>query len=93
MSVADLNQVYHLLGLLEADAAARVATSASAQQIADLRKVMKQNRHHSLFKSGRLAESLAERQALMAALEARDADGSARLMQAHFENGLAAATP
>jgi hypothetical protein len=33
-----------------------------AQQIvADLRKVMKLNRHHSLFKQGRLADSLAGR--------------------------------
>ena len=137
MSVADVTQVYRLLGLLESDAAAQVAESASAQQIAelralhdrleqqmsqrdaffdaneqfhlrllalgdnrwreqivrDLRKVMKLNRHHSLFKSGRLAESLAEHRALMAALEARDADGAARLMRAHFANGLAAATP
>ena len=137
MSVADVTQVYRLLGLLESDAAAQVAESASAQQIAelralhdrleqqmsqrdaffdaneqfhlrmlalgdnrwreqivrDLRKVMKLNRHHSLFKSGRLAESLVEHRALMAALEARDADGAARLMRIHFENGLAAARP
>ena len=30
------------------------------QVVIDLRKVMKLNRHHSLFKQGRLAESLAE---------------------------------
>ena len=62
------------------------------QMVGDLRKVMKLNRHHSLFKSGRLAESLAEHRAVMAALERRDADATARLMRAHFENGLAAAT-
>ena len=61
------------------------------QIIADLRKVMKLNRHHSLFKAGRLAESLAEHRAVMQALEARDAAKAQRLMRAHFENGLAAA--
>jgi DNA-binding GntR family transcriptional regulator len=62
------------------------------QIVTDLRKVMKLNRHHSLFKQGRLAESLAEHRALMAAIEAHDAPGAARLMRAHFDNGLAAAT-
>ncbi|MBQ0958812.1 GntR family transcriptional regulator [Ideonella sp. 4Y11] len=62
------------------------------QIVGDLRKVMKLNRHHSLFKSGRLAESLAEHRAVMAALEARDPREAARLMRAHFDNGLAAAT-
>ena len=61
------------------------------QIVDDLRKVMKLNRHHSLFRQGRIAESLAEHRALMAALEARDADAAARLMRLHFENGLAAA--
>jgi DNA-binding GntR family transcriptional regulator len=62
------------------------------QIVNDLRKVMKLNRHHSLFKQGRLAESLEEHRALMRALEARHAPDAARLMRAHFENGLAAAT-
>ena len=44
-----------------------------AQIVTDLRKVMKLNRHHSLFKQGRLADSLAEHRALMAAIAARDA--------------------
>jgi DNA-binding GntR family transcriptional regulator len=61
------------------------------QVITDLRKVMKLNRHHSLFKEGRLDESLAEHRALMAAIERRDAAAARQLMQAHFENGLAAA--
>jgi DNA-binding GntR family transcriptional regulator len=135
MSVHDVAQVYHLLALLESDAAADVARQASEQQIielrtlhdrlerqlrqrdaffvtneafhmllldaggnrwrsqivADLRKVMKLNRHHSLFKQGRIAESLAEHRALMTALEARDAKAAQRLMRQHFENGLAAA--
>lgn len=135
MSSVDVQQVYRLLGLLESDAAAEVASTATPDGLAelqglhaqleasatqrdeffrineqfhrrlldlagnrwrqqivdDLRKVMKLNRHHSLFKQGRLAESLAEHRALMAALAARDAAAAGRLMQAHFQNGLAAA--
>ena len=135
MSRDDVVQVYHLLGLLESDAAAAVASHASPaqrqellqlhddlekavrqrdvffaanerfhmsllqmagnrwaqQMVADLRKVMKLNRHHSLFKQGRLADSLAEHRALMQALQAGDATAAARLMRAHFESGLEAA--
>ncbi len=135
MSRQDVVQVYDLLGLLESDAAARVAASATPSDLAglaalhaeltsaqgdpepffainerfhlrlleidgnrwrqqlvlDLRKVMKLNRHHSLFKRGRLRESLAEHEALMDALAARDAEGARRLMLAHFANGLQAA--
>jgi DNA-binding GntR family transcriptional regulator len=135
MSRDDVAQIYHLLGLLEADAAAEAARRASAAQIAelrqlherlekqvrsrdaffatneafhlklldiagnrwrtqlvtDLRKVMKLNRHHSLFKQGRLAESLAEHRELMAAIEARKGEAAGRLMRTHFDNGLEAA--
>jgi DNA-binding GntR family transcriptional regulator len=135
MSRDDVAQVYHLLALLESDAAATVAAQASAAQraelaalhaqlerqvrrrdgffaaneqfhvtllqmagnrwalqtVQDLRKVMKLNRHHSLFKQGRLAESLAEHRALMQAIEARDAATAAKLMKAHFDSGLEAA--
>jgi DNA-binding GntR family transcriptional regulator len=135
MSADDVNQVYHLLGLLESDAAAQVAKHADAEQraeldrlhaqlerqarqrdaffttneefhmallhmagnrwavqmVADLRKVMKLNRHHSLFKRGRLAESLAEHRALMQAIEQRKPATARALMQAHFSSGLAAA--
>ncbi|MBZ8142321.1 GntR family transcriptional regulator [Rubrivivax gelatinosus] len=135
MSAADVAQVYHLLALLESDAAATVATEGAAaeherlralharletetgdrdvffatneafhmvlleaagnrwatQVVTDLRKVMKLNRHHSLFKQGRIAESLAEHSAIVDAICARDADAARRLMQAHFQNGLAAA--
>ena len=131
----DVAQVYHLLGLLESDAAARVAETASAEdrhelarlhallerqarqrdaffatneqfhmallqmagnrwavQVAtDLRKVMKLNRHHSLFKRGRLAESLGEHRALMQAIDQRDPARARTLMQAHFNSGLLAA--
>ena len=64
----------------------------SAQIVQDLRKVMKLNRHLSLFKQGRLAESLAEHRAVMTAIAARDAALAARLMREHFDNGLAAAS-
>jgi len=135
MSSDDVRQVYHLLGLLESDAADQVAVSATdaqradlqrlherlekqvrqrdaffatnelfhmtllemagnrwaAQVVTDLRKVMKLNRHHSLFKQGRLADSLAEHRALMAAIAARDGAAARRLMRAHFASGLEAA--
>ena len=135
MSAEDVSQVYHLLAVLESDAAAEVARHASEAQLSelralhdrlekqvkqreaffvtnerfhmrlleiagnrwrtqiiiDLRKVMKLNRHHSLFKAGRLAESLAEHRDVMLALEAREAAKAQRLMRSHFENGLTAA--
>ncbi len=135
MSRDDVAQIYHLLALLESDAAGSVAARASeteraelaqlharleaqvrrrdaffatnelfhmtllrmagnrwaTQTATDLRKVMKLNRHHSLFKQGRLSESLAEHRALMQAIEGRDAASAVRLMKAHFESGLEAA--
>ncbi len=135
MSASDVTDIYHLLALLESDAAAEAATKATEgemvqlvelhqrlekasrqrdlffalneefhmkllavagnrwrlQIVLDLRKMMKLNRHHSLFKQGRIAESLAEHRALMEALENRDAKAASRLTVAHFRNGLAAA--
>jgi DNA-binding GntR family transcriptional regulator len=135
VSSDDVAQVYHLLALIESDAAATVATRANSQQraelaklharleaqvrrrteffatnesfhmalldmagnrwalqmVTDLRKVMKLNRHHSLFKQGRLAESLTEHRALMRAIDARDGAAAKRLMRQHFENGREAA--
>lgn len=135
VSEQDLREVYHLLALLESDAAAVVATRASDAQLAelqqvhqelaaatgdrdrffalneqfhmrlldmagnrwrnqlvgDLRKVMKLNRHNSLFKTGRLEESMQEHQAVMNALLSRDPQASAAQMKAHFQNGLNAA--
>ena len=135
VSEKDLSDVYHLLSLLESDAAGVVAERASDAQIAelqtlhkqleaaagnrdkffamnerfhmrlleiagnrwrdqmvaDLRKVMKLNRHNSLLKSGRVQESLKEHRAIMAALAKRDASGAVRRMQEHFSNGLEAA--
>ena len=139
VSANDLADVYHLLSLLESDAAGVVATKATDaelaelqklhkalevaakpgkantdqffalneqfhmrllaiannrwrdQMVADLRKVMKLNRHNSLLKTGRIAESLAEHQAIMAALLARDAARTQQCMREHFANGLEAA--
>jgi DNA-binding GntR family transcriptional regulator len=61
------------------------------QMVADLRKVMKLNRHNSLLKTGRIHESLQEHRAIMAALRARDASATAQRMREHFANGLEAA--
>ncbi len=139
VSEQDLTEVYHLLSLLESDAAGVVAAHASEaqlgelkniheqleatvrkgktdrekffevnerfhmtllaiannrwrdQMVADLRKVMKLNRHHSLFKTGRVEDSLAEHRAIMAALAARDAAAATLRMKEHFQNGLEAA--
>jgi len=135
VSERDLAEVYHLLSLLESDAAGVVAQKASDaelnelkalhaeleaatrnrdkffavnerfhmrlleiagnrwrnQMVADLRKVMKLNRHNSLLKSGRLQESLAEHRAVMEAIEKRNAATAMKRMQEHFRNGLEAA--
>ena len=82
----DTNELFHLKLLELAD------NRWSAQIVMDLRKVMKLNRQLSLFKQGRLAESLAEHRAVMAAIAARDAAAATRLMRSHFDNGLAAAS-
>jgi len=60
------------------------------QIVGDLRRLMKLNRHHSLFREGRLAESLQEHRAIVGALLARDAEACRRLVSAHFCNGLSA---
>lgn len=136
VSERDLAEVFHLLALLESDAAAAVAVEATEAELAelqtlhehlestvndrdaffraneqfhirllqiadnrwrlqlvnDLRKVMKLNRHHSLFKQGRLEASLAEHRHIMAALQARDAAKVKKLMQQHIDHGREAAT-
>jgi len=128
--------VYHLLSLLESDAAGVVAGQANAAQLAelqalhddletsvgdrerffrvneafhrkllevannrwrdqmvsDLRKVMKLNRHKSLFRQGRIEDSLAEHEAIMQALLARSPQAAAEAVRTHFQNGLLAAT-
>jgi DNA-binding GntR family transcriptional regulator len=134
-SAQDLAEVFHLLALLESDAAAVVAQRASdadlvelaalhqtleetvtdreaffkanelfhlrllqlasnrwrEQMVADLRKVMKLNRHHSLLKEGRLAASLNEHRHLMKALLTRDTDLARALMAQHIGSGQVAA--
>jgi DNA-binding GntR family transcriptional regulator len=52
---------------------------------------MKLNRHHSLFKTGRIEESFQEHQLLMDALNERNTALSVRRMKEHFANGLEAA--
>ena len=61
------------------------------QMVADLRKVMKLNRHNSLLKTGRIEESLAEHRAIVAALVKRDVTLTVQRMREHFQNGLEAA--
>ncbi|MCD6076827.1 MAG: transcriptional regulator, GntR family-like protein [Ramlibacter sp.] len=135
VSEQDLAEVYHLLSLLESDAAAVVAERATDvelkelqrlhkeleaaaadrerffalnerfhmrllelagnrwrnQMVADLRKVMKLNRHNSLLKAGRVEESLLEHRSVMQALAKRDPEAVRARMQEHFRNGLEAA--
>ena len=136
MSEKDLRDVYHLLSLLESDAAGVVAERATPEQqqtlrdlhaelesaagnreaffsvnerfhmalldmadnrwrsqmVADLRKVMNLNRHNSTFKQGRIEDSLSEHRAILDAMLSRDPEGTRRAMQAHFAQGLQAAT-
>ena len=131
----DLTDVYHLLSLLEADAAGVVATQATDaqmtvlqdlhnelekavrnrerffeineafhrqllliannrwrdQMVADLRKVMKLNRHNSLLKTGRIEDSMAEHKTIMQAIASRNAKAATQRMREHFANGLEAA--
>jgi len=57
--------------------------------VADLRKVMKLNRHNSLLKAGRIDESLAEHRQVMAALARREKTGRGQEVQsALFENNV-----
>ena len=135
VSEKDLRDVYHLLSLLESDAAATVAEQATAAQleqlqllhqeleaavadadqffrvneafhmqllalcdnrflsqvVTDLRKVMKLNRHQSLFKRGRIEDSLQEHAAIVQALAQRNPATARQAMHTHFANGLAAA--
>ena len=135
MSDKDLRDVYHLLSLLESDAAGVVAAQADPEQlreleqlhadlaaavgerdrffainerihmrilemadnrwrsqmVADLRKVMKLNRHNSLLKQGRIEDSLAEHEIILTALRTHDAQATMAAMRDHFAQGLEAA--
>jgi DNA-binding GntR family transcriptional regulator len=62
------------------------------QLVADLRKVMKLNRHNSLLKVGRVKESMLEHRAIMEAIAKRDPRAAVKRMQEHFRNGLDAAS-
>ncbi len=80
-----LNEQFHLRVL-------EIANNRwASQMVADLRKVMKLNRHNSLFKQGRIQESLEEHQAVMDALLARNAAAAADAMKRHFLQGMEAA--
>lgn len=57
------------------------------QVIQDLRKVLKLARHDSLSLEGRLQQSLEEHRQILAALEARDAQGAEAAMYAHLLSG------
>ena len=81
----EINERFHLRLLELADNRWR------QQMVSDLRKVMKLNRHSSLFKEGRIAQSLAEHRDIVAALRTRQAELAAQRMSAHFMNGLQAA--
>ncbi|RYF71585.1 MAG: GntR family transcriptional regulator [Comamonadaceae bacterium] len=81
-----INERFHMRVLAIADNRWR------DQMVADLRKVMKLNRHNSLLKAGRIEESLAEHRAVMAAIRARDPAAAMARMQAHFRSGLEAAS-
>ena len=63
-----------------------------AQMVTDLRKVMKLNRHASLFQRGRIDQSLAEHDRIVQALLRRDAAAASAAVQAHFASGLQAAS-
>lgn len=135
VSEKDLCDVYHLLALLESDAAACVAANVDtsgilelqhlhdalernidnaerffalneefhlqiltlannrwcSQVVNDLRKVMKLNRHQSLFRTGRICDSLDEHRRIMSALVSGDAQQARSAMLSHFQNGLLAA--
>ena len=56
----------------------------------DLRKVMQLGRHHSLFKQGRVQQSMDEHAAILRALLARDPEAAAQAMRTHFAQGLQA---
>jgi DNA-binding GntR family transcriptional regulator len=80
-----LNEIFHLRVLELAGNRWR------KQMVTDLRKVMKLNRHSSLLKSGRIAESLQEHREIVEALLQRDAPLAIARVRTHFANGLQAA--
>ena len=81
----EINEAFHAQLLALSDNKWR------SQMVADLRKVMKLNRHHSLFKQGRIGQSLAEHEAIVRALLQREPELAAQRMSDHFLSGLQAA--
>src|SRR5256885_7540136 len=73
----ELNESFHMQLLQIADNRWR------NQLVADLRKVMKLNRHKSLFKQGRIEDSLAEHETVMQALLRRDGAAAAQRSEEH----------
>lgn len=61
-----------------------------ANVLADLRKVIKLSRHHSLFSDGRMDQSLLEHREILHALRARDGAAAQAQMRAHLHSGRAA---
>jgi DNA-binding GntR family transcriptional regulator len=61
------------------------------QMVNDLRKVMKLHGHSSMFRAGRMQQSLEEHRAVLQALKARDAEAAMNLMRQHFHSGFEAA--
>ena len=82
-----LNEQFHVRVLVLADNPWRL------NMVTDLRKLMKLHRHNSLLRQGRIDESLAEHEAIMQALRARDPKRATQAMHTHFDNGLEAAAP
>lgn len=80
-----INEQFHLLLLTACE------NRFLLQTVTDLRKVMKLNRHMSLFKQGRIQDSLREHGAIMRHLTERNAEAARLAMLAHFANGLVAA--
>lgn len=64
----------------------------AAQIIADMRKVIKLSRHHSLLVQGRLQNSLKEHRDIMAAIKAGDPARAEAAMRRHIEQGRDALT-
>ena len=85
-SASSLNERFHLR-LLALD-----GNRWRAQMVTDLRKVMKLNRHASLFQRGRIDQSLAEHDRIVQALLRRDGAAASAAVQAHFASGLQAAS-
>lgn len=91
-AVDDANRFFQINEQFHMQVLAMCGNRFLAQTVADLRKVMKLNRHQSLFKQGRIHDSLQEHAAILRCLRERNAEDARQAMQAHFHNGLSAAS-